>query len=94
MCIARALVNDPKYIFADEPCGNLDSENTKIVMDMLLNLNTNGKTIIMVTHDNKEAEYASRIITLKDGFLINDLNINLNISKDNNLEDDNEKIVN
>ena len=72
LCIARSLVNDPDYIFADEPCGNLDSENTQIVMDMLSLLNSSGKTIIIVTHDPDEAKCANRIITLKDGILVSD----------------------
>ena len=72
VCIARALANDPEIILADEPCGNLDSVNTKKVMELLKKLQDIGKTILMVTHSMEDAQYADRIITLKDGVIINE----------------------
>ena len=65
--IARALVNSPKIIFADEPTGNLDSKNGANVMDLLKNLNKKGYTIIMVTHNTEDAKEAKRIIKIRDG---------------------------
>jgi len=67
VAIARALANDPEVILADEPTGNLDSKTGKEVMEMLLNLNKQGKTIIMVTHDLNLAKMARKIVKLKDG---------------------------
>lgn len=72
ICIARAIANNPKLILADEPCGNLDSENTENIMQLLRNLNKQGTTIIMVTHSDEEAKRADRIIKLKDGVIVND----------------------
>ena len=72
VAIARALVRNPSVIFADEPTGNLDSKSGKAVMDMLLKLNQQGHTIILVTHETYTAEYAERIITLRDGLLLSD----------------------
>ncbi len=71
--IARALITDPDVIFADEPCGNLDSFNSSVIMDLLIKLKKNGKTVILVTHNSEDANKADRIITLKDGEIINDL---------------------
>jgi len=65
--IARALINDPLIIFADEPTGNLDSKSGENVMDILFDLNEKGKTIVLITHERETAEYADRIIHLKDG---------------------------
>lgn len=65
--IARSLANDPDIILADEPTGNLDSETGESIMDLLTELNEEGKTIIMVTHDENDAEYADRIIKIVDG---------------------------
>ena len=67
VAIARALVTNPKLILADEPTGNLDSENGIEVMRLLSELNRNGVTIIMVTHSEKDAMYADRVINLFDG---------------------------
>jgi putative ABC transport system ATP-binding protein len=67
VAIARSLSNDPEVILADEPTGNLDSKTGKFVMDFLSNLNREGKTIILVTHDLSLVDRASRIIYLKDG---------------------------
>lgn len=72
VAIARALVNDPSIIFADEPTGNLDSKTGDEIMELLLSLNKNGKTIIMVTHEDDIAQYAQRLVHFKDGRVIFD----------------------
>ncbi len=72
VAIARALVNSPDIIFADEPTGNLDSKSGLQVMSILQNLNKEGKTIILVTHETYTAEHAKRIIKIKDGRIIED----------------------
>ena len=65
VAIARALANNPKYILADEPTGNLDIENRDKIMDLLKTINEkNGSTIIMVTHDEELLKYADRVIKL------------------------------
>jgi putative ABC transport system ATP-binding protein len=66
VAIARALANNPEVILADEPTGNLDSKTGKEIIEMLLNLNKQGKTIIMVTHTPLVAKYSDRIIFLRD----------------------------
>ncbi|QGA79937.1 ABC transporter ATP-binding protein [Candidatus Nanohalobium constans] len=65
--IARSLANDPDILLADEPTGNLDTETGGKIMDLLTDLNDRGKTIIMVTHDPNDAEYADRTIQIVDG---------------------------
>ncbi len=70
VAIARALANNPEVILADEPTGNLDSKTGKIVMDFLVKLHKEGKTIILVTHDEEVARYSQRIEFLKDGVII------------------------
>ncbi len=72
VAIARALVNKPQVIFADEPTGNLDSKTSYEIMDLLTNLHQQGQTIVMVTHEEDIAEYAQRIIRMKDGVVIED----------------------
>lgn len=67
VAIARALVNDPEIVLADEPTGNLDSENAEKVFDLLKSLHKKGYTIVMVTHNNNLAGRAERLITIKDG---------------------------
>ncbi|MBU1558041.1 ABC transporter ATP-binding protein [Patescibacteria group bacterium] len=76
VAIARALVNDPAIILADEPTGNLDSKTGDIILKTFIDLNKKGKTIILITHEQSIAEYASRIITLKDGEIIEDFDNN------------------
>ncbi len=70
VCIARALINDPKIILADEPTGNLDSKNGHAIMSLLAELNEAGKTIIVVTHDEKMAAYTRKKIKLSDGKIL------------------------
>jgi putative ABC transport system ATP-binding protein len=70
--IARALVNNPSVIFADEPTGNLDSKSGKVVMALLQDLNDKGHTIVLVTHEKHTSEHAKRIIQLYDGKIISD----------------------
>lgn len=72
VAIARAIINDPKLILADEPCGNLDTTNSNIVMSILQALNQQGKTIILITHDQEDARKAQRIVTLSNGRIISD----------------------
>jgi ABC-type lipoprotein export system ATPase subunit len=73
--IARALINNPSVIFADEPTGNLDSKSGSVVMGILQKLNLEGRTIILVTHENDTASHAQRIIKLKDGQIVSDLKV-------------------
>lgn len=70
VAIARALVNDPLLIMADEPTGALDSETGQDIMNILTELNKQGKTIVMVTHDNDMRKYATRVIYMKDGLFL------------------------
>lgn len=72
VAIARALVNDPEIIFADEPTGNLDSKSGGQVMEFIEKLHDQGRTIILITHETYTAEYAERIIKLKDGLMESD----------------------
>ncbi len=72
VAIARALVNNPQVLLADEPTGNLDSKTGLQIMKLLQNLNGQGKTVILVTHETYTAEHAKRIIRLKDGKVISD----------------------
>lgn len=70
VAIARAVVSNPKIILADEPTGNLDSKNGQEVMELLTELNKEGTTIVMVTHSQRDAGYAGRIINLFDGQIV------------------------
>ncbi len=70
VAIARALVNDPKILLCDEPTGNLDRKTGFQILDILTGLHKEGKTVILVTHDPKIAEYAHRIIQLEDGRVV------------------------
>ena len=73
VAIARAVVSNPKLILADEPTGNLDSKNGKEVMELLSELNQEGTTIVMVTHSQKDAAVAQRVINLFDGQIVGDV---------------------
>jgi putative ABC transport system ATP-binding protein len=72
VAIARAMVNDPAFILADEPTGNLDSEMSLEIMSLFQELNRRGKTIVMVTHEPELAAYTRRTITLRDGEIVSD----------------------
>lgn len=72
VAIARALVTDPNIIFADEPTGNLDSKSGLQVMEILEDLNRKGRTVVLVTHETQTAEFANRIIRVKDGSIESD----------------------
>ncbi len=67
VAIARALANDPVLILADEPTGELDTTNSRMIMDLLTELNQEGMSIIIVTHDPMAAEYAHKTVKMKDG---------------------------
>lgn len=71
--IARALVNDPKVLFCDEPTGNLDSVTAHEIMNILAGLHREGRTIVMVTHEDDIARYAERIVHMKDGELVQEI---------------------
>jgi putative ABC transport system ATP-binding protein len=85
VAIARALVNDPDIIFADEPTGNLDSKSGTQIMKILQELNNNGHTIILVTHETFTAQHAQRILYVKDGQVVAD-----DIVKDRKIAQDGE----
>ncbi len=70
VAIARALANKPAVVLADEPTGNLDTRNTEVIMDIFAKLNSEGKTIVMVTHEHTLAERTHRVIEMRDGRII------------------------
>ena len=72
VAIARSLVNDPRFILADEPTGNLDSTTTGEILDLMQQLNSEGRTIIVVTHESEVAERTKRSIVLRDGKIMDD----------------------
>jgi len=72
VAVARALVNDPKIILADEPTGNLDSKNGNEVMELLTDLHAKGATILMVTHSDYDASFSQRTIHMKDGIVFSE----------------------
>jgi putative ABC transport system ATP-binding protein len=76
VAIARAIVNEPPILFADEPSGNLDTKTTREVMDLLKSLNEEGMTIVMVTHSPECAGYARRMLRISDGLLVEDVPLN------------------
>ena len=80
VAVARALVNDPSILLADEPTGNLDTKTSYEIMDLFDQLHKKGNTIVMVTHEDDIAQYAHRIIRLRDGVVESDT-INQNVRK-------------
>jgi ABC-type methionine transport system ATPase subunit len=72
IAIARALVNSPSIIIADEPTGNLDSASSRLVMELLSDIHQSGATILMVTHNPELTRYASRVVFMRDGLIVND----------------------
>jgi len=83
VAIARALVNNPNVIFADEPTGNLDSKSGAQIMDIIASLHKKGHTIILITHETYTAQYADRIIALRDGVVEKNIVVK-KISQSNN----------
>jgi len=77
VAIARALVNNPSIILADEPTGNLDSKTGEVILKTFQDLNKQGRTIILITHDKYIAEHAQRVISLRDGVIIEDTPLHL-----------------
>jgi len=75
VAVARALVMDPAILLADEPTGNLDSKNATEIMEFIQNLNDEGHTIILITHETDLAKYAKRIIRIRDGIIVSDKKI-------------------
>ena len=73
VAVARALVNNPDYILADEPTGSLDTANSEVLMDELKKLHEMGKTVIVITHDDSVAKKCQRVITIKDGNICTDM---------------------
>lgn len=75
VAVIRGIINDPEILFADEPTGALNSQNTENVLNVLTELNKKGQSIVMVTHDMKSARRANRVLYLKDGIITGELNL-------------------
>lgn len=80
VAVARALINDPKIVLADEPTGNLDSKNGNEVMELLTDLHAQGATILMVTHSDYDASFSQRTILMKDGMVLSEKVNNKNVA--------------
>jgi putative ABC transport system ATP-binding protein len=72
VAIARALVTEPAILLADEPTGNLDSESSVEIMRLLQELNEEGRTVVLITHEGEVAAFARRVVRLKDGLVVRD----------------------
>ena len=75
VAIARALINDPSVLLADEPTGNLDTDSTREVIDLLSRYNAEGQTTVLITHNHVVASAASRIVHLRDGMVVDETRI-------------------
>lgn len=82
VAIVRALINSPEIVFADEPTGALNSTNAVNVLDVMTQINEKGQSIVMVTHDMKTARRANRILYLKDGVIVDELNLGTYVKND------------
>lgn len=82
VALVRGIINNPMVLFADEPTGSLNSANTVNVLDIIRDLNEQGQTIIMVTHDIKAARRGKRVMYLKDGVILDEINIGKYVSED------------
>lgn len=80
--MARAIINNPRVVMADEPTGNLNSSSSEAVLDILTDLNNQGQSIVMVTHEPKSASRADRIIFLRDGLIEDELSFDKGVSTD------------
>ncbi len=87
VAIARALVNNPALILADEPTGNLDSKNSIDIADLFVHLNNEGKTIVMITHELDIAQFAKRVVYLRDGYILTDEIIKDRMTKERALKE-------
>lgn len=87
VAIVRGLINEPQILFADEPTGALNSQNTEYVLDVLTKFHENGQTIVMVTHDMRSARRGNRILYLKDGVVTGELHLGKYRSKDQERHD-------
>jgi len=87
VAIARAVVNNPTILLADEPTGNLDTKTSREIMDLFHCLNNDGMTIVMVTHSPDCAREAGKILKLSDGLLVNEEQIGLVLNIQENLDD-------
>ncbi|PIY60320.1 hypothetical protein COY95_02385 [Candidatus Woesearchaeota archaeon CG_4_10_14_0_8_um_filter_47_5] len=93
IAIARALANDPEVILADEPTGNLDSKTGTVVLQFLKKLNSQGKTIIMVTHDEVLARFAQRTVFLRDGVVVPSIKVSNEVLKNETPENKTKKEI-
>ena len=87
VAIARAIAQAPPIILADEPTGNLDSNSTTEIMQILRELHSEGRTVILITHDNEIAEQADRVIKIRDGKIVSDTRQNQSVKR-NDMEDE------
>jgi putative ABC transport system ATP-binding protein len=77
VAIARAVINEPKIVLADEPTGNLDSKSSEAVLAMLCHLNKEmGQTIVMITHNPEAAAYGNRVLHMRDGLVVDGATVN------------------